>query len=144
MTDTTPRQPPLSESIREFLSADRFATIATLDPDGSPRHAVVWYRLDGDEVVINSLVGRRWPSNLLRDSRISIAVVDARYRWIGITGRARAITDQATAQADIAEMARRYDADKPEQAERTIREEFQRQERISFRIRPLTVYDHVE
>jgi PPOX class probable F420-dependent enzyme len=144
MTETTPRKPQVSESVREFLSADRFATIATLDPDGSPRQAVVWYRLDGDEIVINSKVGRRWPSNLLRDPRISIEVGDARYRWIGITGTVSAITDRATAQADIAEMARRYNADEPEEAERTIRDEFERQERISFRIRPLTVHDHEE
>ncbi len=113
MTETIARKPILSESVREFLRADRFATIATLDPDGLPRQAVVWYRLDGDEIVINSRVGRRWPSNLLRDPRISIAVVDARYRWIGITGTARAITDQTTAQADIAEMARRYNTGEP-------------------------------
>jgi PPOX class probable F420-dependent enzyme len=139
-----PRQPVLSDSVREYLRADGFATIATLDPDGSPRQAVTWYRLDGDEIVLNSKVGRRWPSNLLRDPRISIAIGDARYRWVGLTGIARLITDQATAQADIAEMARRYHADEPEKAERLIREEFERQERISFRIRPLTVYDHEE
>ena len=53
-----------------------YATIATIDADGSPRQAVIWYRVDGDEIVINSLVGRRWPANLLRDPRIAVAVHD--------------------------------------------------------------------
>jgi PPOX class probable F420-dependent enzyme len=144
MTDTTTRQSVLTETIRQFLSAERFMTIATIDPDGSPRQAVVWYRLDGDEIVLNSAVGRRWPANLQRDPRTSLSVVDAvdGYRWVGMTGIARVIADQATAQADIAEMARRYHADEPEEAERLIRDRFEQQARISFRVTPQAVHDH--
>ena len=146
MTDTPPGPPILSDSQREFLDADRFATIATIDPDGSPRQAVLWYRLEGDEIVLNSRVGRRWPTNLQRDPRISIAVSDATdgYRWVGLTGSARVVSDQATAQADIAEMARRYHAHEPDEAERLIREGFEGQQRISFRVSPLAVHDHQE
>jgi PPOX class probable F420-dependent enzyme len=135
-----------SPAIREFLAANRFATIATIDPDGAPRQAVLWYRLDGDEIVLNSRVGRRWPSNLLREPRIGVTVVDQAdgYRWVGLTGTADSITDQATAQADIAEMARRYHADDPAEAERLIADEFERQQRISFRVRVAAVHDHLD
>jgi PPOX class probable F420-dependent enzyme len=137
----------LPDSIRAFLASGlRFATIATIDPDGGPRQAVVWYTLDGDELVINSAVGRRWPANLVRDPRISFAVADAvdGYRWVGLTGVAESVTDQPTAQADIAAMARRYHADEPDKAERLIRERFERQERISFRVRAFAIHDHRE
>ena len=62
-----------------------------IDPDGGPRQAVVWYTVDGDEIVINSAIGRRWPTNLLRDPRLSFAVIDAAdgYRWVGLTGTVR-------------------------------------------------------
>jgi PPOX class probable F420-dependent enzyme len=144
MTDSTMRQSVLPDSVREFLASTRFATIATIDPDGSPHQAVLWYRLDGDEIVVNSAVGRRWPANLRRDPRIAVLVTDAAdgYRWVGLTGIARVITDQATAQADIAELARRYHAHEPDEAERLIHDRFERQERISFRITPLAVHDH--
>jgi PPOX class probable F420-dependent enzyme len=117
---------PLSDRVRDFLEDLRFATIATLDPDGAPRQATVWYRLDGDEIVINSAEGRRWPANLMRDPRIALTVNDGAdgYRWVGLTGSVRATTDQSTAQADIAEMARRYHADDPDKAERLIRDRF--------------------
>jgi PPOX class probable F420-dependent enzyme len=146
MTESTTRESVLPDSIRRFLDANRFATIATIDPDGSPRQAVLWYRLAGDEIVLNSAVGRRWPANLQRDSRISISITDAGdgYRWVGLTGTARVVSDQATAQADIAEMARRYHAHEPDEAERLIRDRFKRQERISFRVTPLAVHDHLE
>ena len=114
-----------------------YATISTIDPDGRPRQAVVWYAVDGDEIVINSAIGRRWPANLVRDPRLSFAVIDAadQYRWVGLTGTVRTITDWATTQADIAGMARRYHADEPGEAERIIRERFERQERITLPVR---------
>jgi PPOX class probable F420-dependent enzyme len=136
----------LPERVRAFLDANRFATISTIDPDGRPRQAVIWYRLDGESIVINSKVGRRWPSNLGRDPRISVAVGDGAdgYRWVGMTGLATAVTDQPTAQADIAEMARRYHADDPDEAEGLIRDRFERQERISFRVAIDAVHDHLD
>jgi PPOX class probable F420-dependent enzyme len=141
-TDST----PLSGELRSFLAQPHFATIATLDPDGTPRQAVIWYTLDGDELVINSARGRRWPANLLRDQRISISVTDHRdgYRWIGLTGRVEVVDDQPTAQADIAAMARRYHADEPAEAERLIHDRFERQERISFRVPIGRVHQHLD
>ena len=69
-----PDPTPLPDHVRAFLAAPgRFATLATLDPDGTPRQAVIWYRLDADgRIVINSADGRRWPANLRRDPRCSL------------------------------------------------------------------------
>jgi PPOX class probable F420-dependent enzyme len=145
MTPTTVVAP--SDAIRAFLASGlHFATIATIDPDGAPRQALIWYTFEGDDLVINSAVGRRWPANLLRDPRISMAVADEAdgYRWIGLTGIAEPVTDQPTAQADIAAMARRYHADEPDEAERLIAARFQRQERISFRVHATAFHDHLE
>ena len=132
--------------VRAFLSDPHYATIATIDPDGAPRQAVIWFTLDGDEIVVNSLVGRRWPANLLRDPRVSLAIVDRHdgLRWVGMSTIARPVTDQPTAQADIAGMARRYHADDPEEGERIIRERFERQERISFRLPIAALHEHLD
>jgi PPOX class probable F420-dependent enzyme len=137
---------PLSDRLRDFLSAKHFLTIATVDADGSPRQAVIWYLVDGDDIIVNSAVGRRWPANLLRDGRVSAAITDHAdgYRWIGVTGTAEAITDQPTAQAHIAAMARYYHDDEPDEAEALIATRFERQERISFRIRIDAAHDHLD
>ncbi len=127
---------------RQFLSdPKRFATLATLSADGSPIQAVIWYRLTDEGILINSAVGRAWPTNLLRDPRCSLAFEDG-YDWVGIRGNAEAITDQATAQADIAEMSRRYNDHDPELGERLIRDRFTQQARISFLVRPTAVTEH--
>lgn len=137
---------PFPGDVRAFLDDTQFATISTIDPDGAAWPAVIWYTLDGDEVVMNSAVGRRWPANLVRDPRVAFSVVDNAdgYRWVALTGRVTVVEDQATAQADIAAMCRRYHAHEPDEAERLVREQFERQARISFRLRPSRIVRHFD
>ena len=151
MTDgpTATRPTPVTaipDDIRAFIDDTRFASIATVDPDGTPRQAVVWYTVEGDEIVLNSAVGRRWPSNLARDPRVALSVIDSAdgYRWVGLTGDVTVVEDQASAQADIAGMARRYHADDPAKAERLIHGQFERQARVSFRVRVLGTTNHLD
>jgi PPOX class probable F420-dependent enzyme len=145
--DAPAQSPTLPDRLRRFIAAPRFASIATVDPDGGPRQAVVWYLVQGDELVINSLDGRRWPANLRRDSRISFTVIDPEdgYNWIGLTGEVvEVIDDQSRAQADIAAMAGLYHADDPQEAEDLIRNRFEKQQRVSFRVRITGFHDHLE
>lgn len=128
----------LSAQVRDFLAAPRYATIATLNADGSVHQTVVWYLLRDDHLVLNSKVGRRWPTNLLRDARLSMTVEDG-LDYVTLEGLAEPGDDQAQAQADIAEMAQRYDP--PDAAARAIAE-FRRQQRISFHFRPQTMHTH--
>jgi hypothetical protein len=109
-----------------------------VDPDGSPHQALTWYRLDDATIVVNSLVGRRWPANLTRDGRISITVAEGP-DWVAIRGRVDTVDDQPTAQADIAAMAHAYET--PDEAAISIAR-FQGQRRVSFRVRPDRI--HVE
>jgi PPOX class probable F420-dependent enzyme len=136
---------PLTDRVRRFLEEPRYAVVATIDPDGAPRQAVVWFLFASDTIVINSLDGRRWPSNLRRDPRISIAITEPdRESWVGLTGTVEVVDDQAQAQADIAAMARRYHAKNPAEAEAVIANRFTKQRRVSFRLRPTGVHDHIE
>lgn len=126
---------------REMLEREGvFGTLASVSADGSPFQSVIWYLVRGDTLVINSKVGRVWPTNLLRDSRVSLVVEDG-YDWVGVRGRAEPVTDQAMAQADIAEMARRYHAADPAKAERMVAM-FEGQERISFVVSVERVTEH--
>jgi PPOX class probable F420-dependent enzyme len=129
----------LSEPVRRFLAAPgRYATIATLDRDGAPHQAIIWYLLRDDHLVLNSRVGRRWPSNLQRDPRISFAVEEGEDA-VTIAGLAELAPPSHDAQADIAEMAWRYY--EPAMARREIAR-FQTEQRISFVVRPTRVAIH--
>lgn len=143
-----PDPTPLPDHVRSFLAAPgRFATLATLDPDGTPRQAVIWYRLDADgRIAVNSADGRRWPANLRRDPRCSLVIADPAdgYSFVAVSGRvAEVIDEQAIAQADIAGMARRYHADDPAAADESIAR-FRTQHRVTFRIAAVAIHDHIE
>ena len=134
---------PIADRVRRFLDTPRMAVVASLCPDGSPLQAVAWYLVRDDTIVINSRVGRIWPSNLVRDGRVNIAVHDD-YEWVGLAGTVKVVDDREQALADISEMARRYHANDPERAERLIERTFRPQPRISFILQPTAVYEHLE
>jgi PPOX class probable F420-dependent enzyme len=131
--------PAISVRARRFLEAPRFAAIATLNPDGSPLQAVVWYVLHGDAIVFNSRVGRHWPTNLCRDGRVSLAVVDG-YDYVEMHGRVEIDEDPVRGQAVIAGLARRYH-DAAKAAEQIAA--FSKQERITFTLRPVRVFERL-
>jgi PPOX class probable F420-dependent enzyme len=131
----------LGASVRRFLESDppRFATIATVDPAGAPHQAVIWYLVEGDAVVVNSLEGRRWPADLRRDPRFSFVVEDGR-RYVALRGRAEELPGRDRGLADISAMARRYE--RPADAEEMIERRFRPQQRVSFLLRPAAVTVH--
>lgn len=135
----------LPDTVRAFLERPLFLSLATVDPDGAPRQALIWYRLEADgRIMVNSLVGRRWPANLLRDGRVAIAIADPAdgYSWVGLTGRVDAVDDDLEpAREDIVALAWRYHPDGPTDASIA---RFRSQARISFRIAIDGVHDHLE
>ena len=124
----------LTAEQRKFLEAKRFAVLSTVNASGSPHLTVMWYLLEGDEIVFNTRVGRVKDRNLRRDTRVSLLVCsDDGYSYVRIDGRVRTITDQATAQNDIRRLAMRYYEDAA-RVERAMRETFGSQERINYRL----------
>ena len=137
---TAPSSPTLSADARRFLEAPRFAVIATINPDGSPLQAVVWFRLDGDTIVFNSRVGRRWPSNLARDRRVSVTVSDG-YNYIDLRGEVDIDNDPAMGQTVIADLSRRYRRSKAEAEAEIVG--FATQHRVTFRLRPSRIFERL-
>jgi PPOX class probable F420-dependent enzyme len=135
----------LTERQRAFLREPRYATLATVDPDGSPRQAVAWYDLLADDrLLLNSRDGRRWPANLRRDRRVAIAVIDAAdgESWLGVTGTVdEVIDDVERARDDIVSLAHRYADGSPDAASIAT---FRSQPRVTFLIRIDAIHDHLE
>lgn len=85
----------LDDRTRQLVDGRNFATIATLNPDGSPQTSVIWVGLDGDAVVFSSTTGRKKTRNILRDPRVSLTVINADnpYQTAEIRGTAEVIDD---------------------------------------------------
>ena len=78
-------------------------------PDGSPQTTPVWVDYQGDEIWVNSAVGRQKDKNVRRDPRVAIAVIDPDnpYRYVEVRGQVREITEHG-ADAHIDKMAKKY------------------------------------
>ena len=134
----------LDDRLRAFLDQRLFCALATVDPDGAPRQAVIWYRLEDDgRILLNSRIGRRWPANLQRDGRVALAITGLDgYAWLGLTGRVVGVDpDHDRALADIVALAWRYHPDGPATSQL---DSFAAYPRITFRIAIDGVHDHLE
>jgi len=133
----------LSDRIRAFLAEPNYATLATIGDDGTPHQAVIWYRLDPDDLIlVNSRSPRRWPAELQRDGRASLAVIDRAnpMRWVGLQLVVETVIDDvARAREDIVALAVRYGGADPE----TVAT-YRTQARISFQLRIDGAHDHLE
>lgn len=127
----------LTQAERDFLDAPRYAVLGTTNDDGSAHLTVMWYALEGDEIMFNTAAGRKKPENLARDPRASLIVPDG-YRFVRVDGTVRADDDQAVAQADIRKLAFRY----YQNDERVQRSgvAWAKQHRITYRMGDLRVY----
>ena len=85
----------LTEVARGLLDGPNTGVLATINPDGAPQTSVVWVGLDGDDVVISTTVGMRKETNLRRDPRASLLVVDKDDpgRYVEIRGAATVSED---------------------------------------------------
>lgn len=98
----------LPEFTRQWLDGTEFATIATIQPDGQPQLSVVWIRLDGDDLLVSTVKGRRKHLNIERDPRVSVLVFpkDRPYAYVEVRGTAT-MTEEGGREL-IDELCRRY------------------------------------
>jgi len=78
----------LNEASRALIDGLNFASIATINPDGSPQTSVVWFTRGGDDLLFSTVIGRRKELNLRRDPRVSVTIFDQQqpYSYIEVRG----------------------------------------------------------
>ena len=88
--------------LRRLLDRPVFATVATIQPDGSPHQSVVWVTRDGDDVLFAVAVGSRKERNLRRNPRVSVLVSppEAPYSYAAIHGTTTLRADGSSALRD--------------------------------------------
>jgi PPOX class probable F420-dependent enzyme len=95
-------------AVSELLTKPNHAVLSTLNADGSIHSAVVWLNVEGDKLALNSARGRAWPTNLERDPRATLLLIneDNLYEYAEIRGEA-ALTDEG-ADEHIDTLAQKY------------------------------------
>ena len=99
----------LSEKARALIARPVLASLATLNPDGSPQITPLWVDLEGDDVVFNTAQGRKKARNLERDARVAVTVIDPddAYNVVAFQGTVSDVTTDG-ADAHIDSLAKKY------------------------------------
>ena len=62
------------QAIQALLEQPNVAIVSTHNADGSILSTIAWVNTEGDELAVNSAVGRKWPTNLQRDPNVTVLV----------------------------------------------------------------------
>ena len=118
----------------KILEGKNFASLATINSDGSPQVSVVWIDYKDNHILINTAKNRIKTNNMERDPRVSISVTDAKNPYYQITfkGIVKNISE-SNANDHIHSLAKKYlNQDKYPISDKEIR--------VIISIKPLKFY----
>jgi PPOX class probable F420-dependent enzyme len=100
----------LPEKIRNAIDGPQFWHLATVNPDGSPQISTIWVMPKGDNILVNTALGRKKPRNIDANPHVALSWVDPEngYHCASIQGK---VVDRYTgdeAEADIDSLAQKY------------------------------------
>jgi PPOX class probable F420-dependent enzyme len=96
--------------IREFFEGKNFAFLSSLMKDGSPHVTPTWVDIEDDNILINTALGRIKQTNISRDPRIALSIIDQDNQYEMVTVRGK-VSEQITgdvAEKHIDKLARKY------------------------------------
>jgi PPOX class probable F420-dependent enzyme len=76
----------IPQSLRDLLATGPLATVATINPDGTPHMTLAWAGLDGDEIVMANFFHpeQRKIRNMRRDPRVVLTIQAKEYSGQGL------------------------------------------------------------
>ena len=99
----------LTSSQRSFLSGVHFAVVSSIASDGMPHQTVMWYMLDGDNLLLSTPRNSLKHKHLKHDNRISVCV-EKGYTYVTLTGKVTLDEEPVSARADYDRLGKRYRA----------------------------------
>jgi PPOX class probable F420-dependent enzyme len=96
-----PAMADFPEEYRDLLDA-QVATLATVEPDGTPQLSEIWFLYDDGEIRLSLNSSRRKTQNLEARPQCSLMILDLAnpFRYVEVRGRARIEPDDDHAFAD--------------------------------------------
>jgi PPOX class probable F420-dependent enzyme len=103
----------LTPAAREIFAKKVLAHVASLGAEGEPHVTPVWVELDGNDIVINTALGRAKARNLATDARVAVSLTDPdnEYSVIAVRGKVIGFTTDGADEV-IDRLSKKYlDAD---------------------------------
>lgn len=123
----------MEPNVSALFDGRNFATLATLNPDGSPHASVVWVLRDGDTLLFSALDHRQKVRNIARDPRVSVTVHDAANPYVSAALRGTASLEPDPGKELPSALSRKYLGVEPPN-------ESDDQARVVIRVTPTSVH----
>jgi len=130
----------IPEKVRAFLmEKPRFPVLATINPDGTIQQSVMWFDLEGDQVLLNTKAGRFKDRNLRTNANVSLCFEEGG-TYVTLQGRVEVIDDPELGQQGIHRLAVRYDGE--ESARQQVETTYRSQERVALLVTIDRIFQH--
>ncbi len=102
--------PRIPEAFYDLFERPVVVVLATVMPDGQPQVTPMWCDRHGDQIWVNSAIGRQKDRNMRARPQVTVLAVDPAnpYRWLEVRGRIVETATGAAAVAHIDGLARKY------------------------------------
>ncbi len=101
----------INKEFHDLLLSKHVASVATINPDGSPQVTPMWidYDKSNNHILINTARGRKKTRNMYEGAKVAINVLDQAnpYRYIAIQGEVLEVTENG-AHKHINKLSDRY------------------------------------
>jgi PPOX class probable F420-dependent enzyme len=97
----------IPSGFKDLLEKKAFASLATVNADGTPQVSPVWFDWDGSHIRINTAKGRIKDKNLRGRPAVALMDPDNPYRYLQIRGRGASVSETG-ADAYIDSLAKKY------------------------------------
>ena len=100
----------IADNLKDLLQRPIVVAFATSNPDGQPQVTPVWASLEGDQVWINSAVGRRKDRNVRANPKVTVLSLDPQdpFHWVEIRGEVIEFDESDAALAHINKLSGLY------------------------------------
>ncbi len=100
----------IADNLKDLLERPIVVAFATSNPDGQPQVTPVWASLEGDQVWINSAVGRRKDRNIRANPKVTVLSLDPQnpFHWVEVRGEVVEFDESEAALAHINKLSGMY------------------------------------
>ncbi len=100
----------IADNLKDLLERPIVVAFATSNPDGQPQVTPVWVSLEGDQIWINSAVGRRKDRNVRANPKVTVLSLDPQnpFHWVEVRGEVVEFDESNAALAHINKLSGLY------------------------------------
>jgi PPOX class probable F420-dependent enzyme len=132
------------EERRQFVLDHRTCIFGYSRKDHGPAMTVVYYVVDGDDLLVSTMAARQKPRAVARDGRVSLCILDEKWpvTYLQVYGNAVVDTDpQLGAEVYTKVVALMAEQEIPESRRGQLAQQAQDERRVVIRVRPYATFE---